>query len=90
MEEIVKKTLMKADLVKEDEKGFTVSYSTDGLVVKIWYRTIGDDNVLVRHEVITLEQWEWERHGCTNAQEWRRYLNRTMWADYRAGLKKVY
>ena len=85
MEEIVKKALMKADLAKEGETAF-VAVENDGMVYKIWYRTVGDENGLVRYEVVTLEEWEWEKHGCRNNQEWRAYLNRSMWADYRGGL----
>ena len=88
MEEIIQRTLYTADLVKDDGMGFTTANTPDGMVVKIWYRTYGYDNVLVRYEVVTLEQWEWERHGCTNNEEWHRYLNRQLWAPYRAGLKE--
>ena len=86
IEEIIRKALQKADLAKEDEEAFTAVETPDGMVVKIWYRCVGDDNVLVRHEVVTLEQWEWERHGCSNNAEWHRYLNKQMWRDYNAGL----
>ena len=85
MEEIVKKALMKADLAKEGEIAF-VAVEKDGMVYKIWYRAVGSENALVRYKVVTLEEWEWEKHGCKNNEEWHRYLNRSMWADYRGGL----
>ena len=89
MEEIINRALWKADPVKEGETGFTTAFTPDGMVYKIWYRTIGDyDNRLVRHELITIEQWEWEKAGCKNNEEWHRYLNRKMWADYSAGLRR--
>lgn len=88
MKEFIEKVLAKADFAPRDEVAFVAADTTDGMVVKIWYRTYGYDNVLVRYEVVTLEQWEWEKHGCTNNEEWHRYLNRQLWAPYRAGLKE--
>lgn len=88
MKEFIEKVLAKADFAPRDKVAFVAADTTDGMVVKIWYRTYGYDNVLVRYEVVTLEQWEWERHGCTNNEEWHRYLNSQLWAPYRAGLKE--
>ena len=79
MEELIKKALLKAELVSEDETGFVAKETCDGMVIKIWYRTIGDSNELVKYEVITQEQWDWERAGCKNAEDWRAYLNKCFW-----------
>ena len=75
-EEYINRALQKADLVEDGEEGFITVETKDGMVVKIWYRSVGDDNILNKHEVVTLEEWEWERHGVTNNVEWRRYLNK--------------
>lgn len=72
--------------IEEKAKAYDEAVENDGMVYKIWYRTVGDENGLVRYEVVTLEEWEWEKHGCKNNEEWRKHLNRSLWADYRCGL----
>ena len=84
---MIERVLRKAEQVGEDDMGFVAADTMDGMIVKIWYRTIGDDKVLVRSEAITDEQWDWEKHGCKNAEDWRRYLNKNLWSEYKAGLK---
>lgn len=88
MEEIIKRALWKADLLPDNEVGLTTANTQDGMVIKIWYRTMGDDNKYIKHELITLEQWEWEKVGCKNNEEYHRYLNRKIWEDYSAGLRR--
>lgn len=85
-ETLIEKALLSAELVDEGQDGFIAKGTTDGMVVKMWYRTIGDENVLVRSEVVTDEAWDWERVGVTNNTDWRKHLNRSLWADYRCGL----
>ena len=87
MNEYIKKALRRADEMKDDDIGFIAYETPDGMVEKIWYRTIGCNNVLVKNETVTLEQWEWEKYGCKNNEEWRRYLNKQMWRDYTSGLR---
>jgi len=65
--------------------GFVAKDLMNGYVVKVWYRTIGDENTLVKKEVISDEQYDWEKAGCSNAEEYRVYLNRQMWAEFSAG-----
>ena len=83
---IIEKALWGAELLDDDKEGFIAKDTMDGMVVKIWYRTVGDKNVLVRSEVVTDEAWDWERAGVTNNADWRKHLNRSLWADYRCGL----
>ena len=67
--------------------GFVAKDLMCGYVVKVWYRTIGDENTLIKKEVVTDEQYDWEKAGCTNAEEYRAYLNRSMWIpEFSAGL----
>ena len=83
----IERALQKAKQVKDDEIGFVAADTMDGWIYKIWYRTIGDDNRLERYEVITDEQWDWEKAGCKNNEEWHRHLNRQFWQDYTPGMK---
>ena len=79
MEDLIERALQKAKYARDGELGFTTADTVDGMVYKIWYRTVGADNVLVRYEVVTSEAWDWEKHGCSNNEEWRRYLNKCFW-----------
>lgn len=60
----------------------------DGMVLRIEYHTVGSTNVCDDYREVTSEHWDWEKAGCKNNEEWRRYLNGRLWAPYRAGLKE--
>ena len=79
MNDFAKRALLRADPMPNDEIGFKAVETPDGMVSKIWYRTVGDQNVLYKYEEITLEKWEWEKHGITNARDWRVYLEKCFW-----------
>ena len=36
----------------------------------------------------TPEQLEWERVGCSNKEEYREHLNKSLWRHHAAGLSK--
>ena len=79
--------LSDAKHLKAVDIGFVARDLNDGMVCKIWYRTIGDRNRMVKYEVVTSEEWAWEKAGCSNAEEYRAYLNRQMWVpEFSAGL----
>ena len=60
----------------------------DGMVLRLEYHTVGDINVCDDYREVTSEQWDWEKAGCKDNEEWHRYLNRQMWRDYSAGLNR--
>ena len=33
------------------------------------------------------EREEWEKNGCSNNEEWHRFLNKQMWREYTSDLK---
>lgn len=77
--------LSDAKLLKSGDIGFVARDLNDGMVCKIWYRTVGDRNRMVKYETVTSEEWSWEKAGCKNNDEWRAHLNRQMWAEFSAG-----
>lgn len=88
MDKVIETTLSKAPRKEEGQTG-VVGYSLpNGMVLRIEYHTVGKTNVCDGTREVTSEHWDWEKAGCKNNQEWRRYLNRLMWADYRSGLKR--
>lgn len=86
IQSIVRGCLFKAKTPKDNEIHFMAYDMQNGYIVKIWYRAQGDENKLVRQEVVTSEAYDWERAGCSDAEEYRAYLNRKVFENYQAGL----
>ena len=85
LERFIARTLRES---QPSEDGFVAEKTNDGMVVKIWYHTIGDENILTKYEIVTAEEWDWEQAGCKNNREWRAHLNKMIWRENCAGLRR--
>lgn len=87
MDKLIERALRDAKRLPEGETGVCgIRRSVDGMIIRVEYHTVGRTNICDDARVVTPEKWDWEQAGCTNNEEWRRHLNRLMWADYSAGL----
>lgn len=87
MDKIIEKALDKAPRVKEGVTGRTGAPLSDGMVLYIEYHTVGKTNVCDYYCEMTSEHFDWKMHDCKDNREWRAYLNRQLWREYRMGLK---
>lgn len=87
MDAIIEKALSKAPKMKDGEIGLAGTPLKDGMVLAIEYHTIGKTNICDSYEQMTAEHFDWKKAGCKNAEDWRRYLNKNLWSEYKAGLR---
>ena len=87
MEALIEKTLSKAPYCKDGEINLVAAPLGNGMVLAIEYHTEGKTNICDDYQQMTSEHFDWKRAGCKNAEEWRRYLNKNLWSEYKAGLQ---
>lgn len=85
---IIEKALEKAKYVPEGETAIIGRDLFNGLILRIEYHTEGKTNICDNYREVTQEHWDWEKAGCSNNEEWHKYLDRQLWKEYCAGLKR--
>lgn len=84
----IEKALAKAKYAPEGKTALFGYDLLNGMIIRIEYYTVGKTNICDNWREVTSEQWDWERAGCKNNEEWHRHLEKNFWADFSAGLKR--